>query len=472
MTSYNKCGFIDTAEEINVLSEVVGKDLCCSCGVCAGLCPTNTLSMKLQANGDLTPHVGDGRCLDKCRICLDVCPFSEGVYNPRERNTQLFSVQSDAKCNEDIGWHMNSIVGFRCDETLRKASASGGLAMWCLETLLSEGIVTRVAVVRLAKNRDKGFFEFYSASTIDELRKSSGSIYHPVEISNVIKEIVSCKQERWAIVGVPCLCSAIRNVGHLQNRIPFVFGLACGMYQNTFYTEMLLSKSGVDCECIVGIKYRRKSDGGPPSDFRFRGADNRGPGKEIAYHGLPFYLGKHAFFRLNACNFCMDVFAETADACFMDAWLPDYRQEPKGTSLVVIRNTKVSELFQQGQRKGEIWIKAISSDQVVTSQRGHVRRKRELIYIRRGIRVPDDAGRAKPTAVEKVTWLLQRRAQKRSKKVWAKYGRKYGRLFFWLLMSDLLILQVFLRKLLLAIVAVAKLLMETTRGILGSLKIK
>ena len=456
----------------NVVRKVVQKEICCSCGVCAGLCPTDALSMEIQGNGDLAPCLDAARCADNCHLCLDICPFSVGVYNPRERNTQLFSVQSDAKCNEDIGWNMNSIVGFRCDETLRKASASGGLAMWCLETLLGEGIVTRVAVVRLAKNRDKGFFEFYSASTIDELRKSSGSIYHPVEISGIIREIEFNRQERWAIVGVPCLCSAIRNVGHLQNRIPFVFGLACGMYQNTFYTEMLLSKSGVDCECIVGIKYRRKSDGGPPSDYRFRGTDNRGPGKEIAYHGLPFYLGKHAFFRLNACNFCMDVFAETADACFMDAWLPDYRQEPKGTSLVVIRNTKVSELFQQGQRKGEIWIKAISPNQVVASQRGHVRRKRELIYMRRGIRVPDDAGRAKPTAVEKVTWLLQRRAQKRSKKVWAKYGRKYGRLFFWLLMSDLLILQVFLRRLLLAIAAVAKFLMENTRGILGSFKIK
>lgn len=425
----------------NVVQTVVNKGYCSSCGICAGICPTDALSMEIQGNGDLAPCLDAARCADNCHLCLDICPFSVGVYNPRERNTQLFSVQSNAKCNEDIGWHINSIVGFRCDEKLRKASASGGLAMWCLETLLSAGVVTRIAVVRFAENHDKGFFEFYSASTINELRKSSGSIYHPVEISGIIKEINSNKQERWAIVGVPCLCSAIRNVGHLQNRIPFVFGLACGMYQNSFYTEMLLSKSGVYRKHIVDIEYRRKSDGGPPSDFRFRGTDNRGPGKEVPYRGLPYFLGKNAYFRQNACNYCMDVFAETADACFMDAWLPDYSRDPRGTSLVVIRNREISELFQQGQGNGAIWIDEIGPEQVVASQRGHVRRKRELIYMRRGMRESDDSGRVKPTAVEKVNWLLQQCAQKRSKKAWANYGRKYGSFVFWLAVIDVLLMQ-------------------------------
>jgi len=423
----------------NVVRDVVQKDRCCSCGVCVGLCPTGALSMEFQGNGDLTPRLHADRCLDKCHLCLDVCPFSEGVHNPRERNVELFSGISDAKYDEDIGWHTRSIVGFRRAAELRKVCASGGLATWCLEALLKEGIVTRVAVVRISQNQEKGFFEFYSASSIDEVRESSGSIYHPVEISSIIKEVASDGNERWAIVGVPCLCSAIRNVGHLQNRIPFVFGLACGMYQNTFYTEILLSKSGVDRKHIVSIEYRRKSDGSPASDFRFRGTDNRGPGKEVPYHSLPYFLGKNAYFRQNACNYCMDVFAETADACFMDAWLPEYRQEPKGTSLVVIRNRELGDLFEQGRAKCEISIELIGPEKVVASQRRHVRRKRELIYMRRGMHEGDDA--AKATVVDKAMWFLQRHAQKRSKKAWANYGRKYGRFAFWVAVTDVLVVQ-------------------------------
>lgn len=424
----------------DVVHEVVGKDICSGCGVCAGLCPANALSMEIQRNGDPVPCLDAARCADKCHLCLEACPFTEGVHNPRERNVELFSSVPAAKYDEDIGWHTHSIVGFRRDDELRKASASGGLATWCLEALIKEGIVTRLAVVRIAKYHDKGFFEFYAVSSVDELRQSSGSIYHPVEISEIMREINSNKQERWAVVGVPCLCSAIRNIGHLQNRIPFVFGLACGMYQNTFYTEMLLSKSGVNPKQIVNIEYRRKSGGGSPSDYRFRGTDNRGPGKEIAYHGLPYFLGKNAYFRQNACNYCMDVFAETADACFMDPWLPDYSRDPRGTSLVVIRNREISELFHQGQCNGEILVDEIGTEQVIASQRGHVRRKRELIYMRRGMHEFDDSGRVKPTAVEKVNWLLQQHTQKRSKAAWAKYGRRYGRLGFWLVMMDILLM--------------------------------
>ena len=425
----------------NVVTEIADKDLCSGCGVCAGLCPSGALSMELQKNGDLSPTIDTERCLKKCHLCLDSCPFFKGFHNPRERNVELLSTLHDAKFDENIGWYLNCIVGFRENAELRNDSSSGGLVTWCLETLLREGAATRVAVVRLAKNSKKGFFEFCSASSIDELRNSSGSVYHPVEISGIIEEINSDRKERWAIVGVPCLCAAIRNSPRLRKRVPFVLGLVCGMYQNTFYTEMLLAESGVDRENIKNIEYRRKSDGGPPSDYRFRGTDNQGPGKEIAYHGLPFYLGKHAFFRLNACNFCMDVFAETADACFMDAWLPAYRKEPKGTSLVVIRNRKVRELFQKGLGEGEIWIDEISPGEIIASQQGHVRRKRELIYMRRGIREPDDAGSTKPTVVEKVNWLLQRRTQKRSKTAWANHGRKYGRFAFWLAMIDILLTQ-------------------------------
>lgn len=429
----------------NVVQTVVANEMCSSCGVCAGRCPTDALSMEIQRNGDLAPSLDAARCKDKCHICLDICPFSQGLYNPRDRNSELFSLVSDAKCDEDIGWHTGSFVGYRRDETLRRISSSGGLATWCLESLLKEGLVTRVAVTRLAKNRDKGFFEFHAASSIDELRQSAGSIYHPVEISEIIGEIVSDRDNRWAIVGVPCLCAAIRNSPGLRKKVPFVIGLACGMYQNTFYTEMLLAESGVDRANIRNIEYRRKSDGGPPSDFRFRGTDNRGVGKEVAYLGLPFFLGKNAFFRLNACNFCMDVFAEVADACFMDAWLPDYSGDPRGTSLVVTRNKEIDKLFQQGLGKGEIFIENISTESVLASQRGHVRRKRELIYMRRGMREPDDTRRElKATAVEKFTWLIQRRAQKRSKTAWAKYGRRYGRGVFWLALIDILLMQIML----------------------------
>jgi coenzyme F420-reducing hydrogenase beta subunit len=425
-----------------IVREIVQKGLCSGCGVCAGLCPADVLSMGIQLNGDLAPRFDLKRCADKCNLCLAVCPFVGGVYNPRRLNTELYSGKPNVKFTQDIGWYLHSIAGFREDEGLRKASASGGLATWCLETVLKEGLVNHTAVIRLSKDQAKGFFEFSSVSTVGQIRESSGSVYHPVEISGILKAIQASEEESWAIIGVPCLCAAIRGIGSLRKKVPFIFGLACGMYQNIFYTEMLLSKSAVDRKRIIDIEYRRKHDDGLPFNYWFRGTDNRGPGREIAYRGLPYFLGKNAFFRQNACNFCMDVFAEAADACFMDAWLPEYSVDPRGTSIVLIRNEEISKLFQQGEIKGEIRFKNISAEQAVANQQAHVRYKRELIYMRLRVPPDDDKGQVKPTFIEKISWLLQQRAQIKSKKVWAKYGREYGLSWFWLAIADVLSIQI------------------------------
>ena len=88
----------------NIVTRIVEKDLCSSCGVCAGLCPSGALSMKVQENGDLTPVIDTERCLKKCHLCLDLCPFSKGLHNPREKNVELFSSIPDAKFDENIGW--------------------------------------------------------------------------------------------------------------------------------------------------------------------------------------------------------------------------------------------------------------------------------------------------------------------------------------------------------------------------------
>lgn len=427
----------------NVVKRVVEWDRCCSCGICVGVCPAGALTMKIQANGDLAPSIDESSCRDGCSLCVSLCPFFGGVHNPRPNNEEKYAPSSvpDAIFNEEIGWHIRSFVGYRKQPELRCVSASGGLATWCLETLLKEGSVTRVSVVRLAKNRDKGFFEFYAASSVDELRQSAGSIYHPVEISDIIKEIASDGQQRWAIVGVPCLCAAIRNLSHLRKQIPFVFGLACGMYQNTFYTELLLDKSGVNRKNVSAIEYRRKSTAGLASDYRFRGTDNQRMGQEIPYKGLPYFLGKNAYFRQNACNYCKDVFAETADACFMDAWLPEYINNPKGTSLVVIRDKHIAELFSSQSAGEEIELAEVSPEQVVQSQRGHVRRKRETISMRLRTGSLSKKQKFRNRLSERINWWLQQRTQTRSKKAWSRWGRKYGRLVFWLAMLDNLVLQ-------------------------------
>jgi coenzyme F420-reducing hydrogenase beta subunit len=405
---------------INVIEKVVKADLCCSCGLCAGVCPADALTMQIQDNGDLAPTFVQDKCLEECGLCLRVCPFESGVYNPRELNEQLYGEHSNeaSKYDPDIGWFTDSFVGYRKDPDLRHLSASGGLLTWCLEELLNKGIVSKVATVRFAPGQE-GYFEFFSARTISDLRIAAGSVYQPVSISTVIKEILKSEGEAWAVVGVPCLCSAVQRAKPiLKEKVKVIFGLACGMYQNIFYTDLLLAESGVDKKKVASISYRIKNDTGPANNYGFQATDIDGKvGKLIPYKGLPYFLGKNAFFRQNACNFCMDVFAEVADACFMDAWLPEFRENPKGTSLVILRNNVLKKIFLQGQLRGALQVNKINKDRLVLSQIGHVQRKRKHLSVRKNNRdIKNNIGLC--WYLERKNWLIQSSLQNKSKLLW------------------------------------------------------
>lgn len=407
---------------MNVIKNVVEKDRCVGCGVCAGICPQEALTMAIAINGDLAPKLDSTKCNPECGLCMQHCPFRSGLHDPRSLNQELFSAAAGAIFEEDIGWHIKSYAGYRKDITLRNKSASGGLLTWCLEQLLVNNYVDRIAVVRRAPFGQELLFEFFGARTLEELRLSAGSVYHPVPIDSIVKEISASQGIRWAIVGVPCLCAAIRGLQNLRENVPFVLGLACGMYQNTFYTELLALKSGISPDNLGNVAYRIKRPGNRPNDYVFQAADiNGNTGKDIPYLGLPYFLGKHAFFRQNACNYCKDVFAETADACFMDSWLPDYMIDYAGTSLVTLRSSLLIELFEKGN---DVVLEPISPASIIMSQATHVHRKRTLIHMRLN-------NKSDTSMYDWLSWLGQKYMQKRSKMIWNKCRGTKSLFEFW-----------------------------------------
>lgn len=428
------------ASPYNVVQTVVTKDRCCFCGVCAGVCPHKALIMRCVANGDLVPQL-TGYCAPSCRLCFDVCPFNTGVYDPRQLDpppgTSSGISEQPAAFHEDAGHYLSAVVGFSSSH--RPASASGGLLTYTLETLLLTGQVDRVAVVAQESGKEGVRFFFKGVSSVEELRSCAGSVYQPVEISAVVREMQKAPELKWAVVGVPCLCAGVRQAAtrlpRLRRAVRFVLGMACGMYQNQFYTEALLCRAGLKPHEASRISFRKKTSHGPASNYLFQALDRAGKkSREVVYHGLPLFLGVNACFRCNACNYCKDVFAETADACYMDAWLSAYADDPQGTSLVIIRHPEVRRILEDAEdQSGERVVKPLDIESVVKSQATHVRRKRRLI----GMRAGNEKGRLK----DRLHWWLQLRFQSRSKKVWAALGRRFGLTAFWLGMVDLLALR-------------------------------
>ncbi|MCM1987577.1 Coenzyme F420 hydrogenase/dehydrogenase, beta subunit C-terminal domain [Methanococcoides seepicolus] len=88
------------------------------------------------------------------------------------------------------------------------------------------------------------------------------------------------------------------------------------------------------------------------------------------------------WFTPNACSFCDDVFAELADVVFMDAWLPEYSKDSKGTSLALVRSSFVNDIFSDGIESSQIDANTISIDKIVQSQAGVIDLKRDLLSYR------------------------------------------------------------------------------------------
>ncbi|MFB3918319.1 MAG: Coenzyme F420 hydrogenase/dehydrogenase, beta subunit C-terminal domain [Terriglobales bacterium] len=384
--------------------------------------------MGLATNGDLIPHL-TGNCPPSCKACTVVCPFSDGPLDSRPTNRELFARTAGAAEHPDIGCYIDAFVGHVQAPEHRWHSASGGFATWCLEQLLATGEIDRVAVV-VPLAGPGARFGFAPIERPQDVFKSAGSVYQPVECSDIIKGLLAEPVTKWAIIGVPCLCAAVRRHAVLRRRIRFVLGLACGMYQNAFYTEFLARAAGQDPDGFESCRYRVKDPARRPNDYGFACYSGGQPiGHTVRYTSLPYFLGRHGYFRLGSCDACTDVFAEAADACFMDAWLPEYCSDPRGTSIVLLRNTRLAEIFAAGVTCRAIDAKRLPAAQVALSQFGATNRKRRGIH----------NSSCLFSFLDKRAQLATRR---RSKFVWRTVARRLGPAALWLSMIDLLAVQV------------------------------
>jgi len=362
-----------------------GKNLCIGCGLCAALCPERALSMAWNRYGEYSPAEADP-CTTGCGLCAKVCPFAGSGENEDTLGERLYGAIPGIRHRPETGYYLASYVGY--SEEHRQRSASGGVATWILERLLSEGIVDRVICVAPTGDPER-IFAFRIFESPEEVRTGAGSAYYPVEVSGVIREVLAVPG-RYAVTGLPCFIKAIRLAQQqnkkLRERVAVTLGLVCGQLKSRRFTEYAAALAGVRGE-VVGVRYRGKSPDQPASNFYFSFATRDGEEHKIFWReGIGEAWGNR-WFTPKACNYCDDVFAECADATCMDAWLPEYVEDSRGTSLVLVRSPLVREALKEG-----IALAPIPVERLIQSQAGVVAVKREHLAYRlhlNGERAPE-----------------------------------------------------------------------------------
>ncbi len=329
-----------------VNNSILGKDICCGCGVCSAVCPKNCIEIKENKYGELRPVVNTDLCIN-CGNCKTVCSFEDSKSCIKD---------SKGKC----------FIGTAPDYF--SDASSGGVLTYLLDKLLAEKSVDSIITVKF-KNNSNEFFTYTVCSSREDLISCQGSAYYPVTLFGIIDKLKNI-DGTVAIVGVPCFISALKKLKSKNEfwnkKIKYLIGIVCGHTPSKLMTDSLIWKSGHKREDVKNIRFRIKDENRPAWDYgvKIDFSDN----SQIKSFGSDDFgfLFWRRFFSQKCCNYCSDVFANNADITFMDAWLPEYREKSSGTSMIICRNTEILNLLNELIDCGNIFESSL--DNAVKSQ--------------------------------------------------------------------------------------------------------
>lgn len=321
------------------------KNLCYQCGTCYSICPTSAITMeRMESKGYIYPVVNKEKCIN-CGQCLKVCPINNIDYKEEHL----------PKNDEFIGIY-NSTDRERFDYT-----ASGGVVTEIISYLFKEKRINKAIVTGMSKTNPTNS-QVYIIKDDKSLKDVSGSVYQPVSVNEVLKEIN--KDDRVAFVGLPChirgLELFLKYRKNLVNSFVIKIGLICTIGRGKHGTSLTIKKSLKikKTENIRKIIYRV---GTPPGDFQVY--FNNNTKKEIPC--IELLKNTDFIFMPKGCLFCTDLFNDKADITVGDPWGMNKGKK----AMAIVRNNKVTNILDDMITSGGlVYEESITAEQCANTQ--------------------------------------------------------------------------------------------------------
>lgn len=352
---------------------------CTGCGTCAGTCPSDAISLFVDRDMHIyLPNVDKSKCIH-CGMCVRVCPGISTDYE--EIGLQIFGKQPN---DNYLGNYMKCYVGHSTDDEIRYNSSSGGLVTSLLRLALEDGTIEGAAVIKMDRGdalRAKAFV----AQTPSAITSAAKSKYCPVPMNVLLKEIMS-REGRYAVVGLPCHIHGIRKAEQLfpilRKRIVLHLGLFCSHNVNFAGTEYFIRRLGVSGKDVSTICYRGGGWPGAPY-IKLKDGTTRTDAK-----GEWNKMFASRFFTPARCMFCQDSTNELADLSFGDPWLPRFKNERIGKSILICRTPVGDTLLKHAISMGRVELFEISADETKKSQESLSYKKKAIFAYCRLIGLP------------------------------------------------------------------------------------
>lgn len=364
---------------------------CVGCGACAYLDP----AFNIVRNIDGCYQASVQGSIANEEAVSGVCPFA-GSINEDVLGTELFSKQAGVHHDQYLGYWLNAYVGYVSADGWRSRGSSGGMVSWLASKMLEDGLVD--AVIHVKDGPDPEHMYTYQVShSVDELKTGAKSKYYPIEMSEVLSYVRE-HDGKYLFIGIPCFVKAVRLLCRqdevLNKRIRYCVGLVCGHLKSDFFAKSEAWESGVPLDDIARVDFRHKTPGSPASDYAVEVRRASG-GKPVIKRTAELSTTNWGlgYFKYNACDYCDDVLAETADVTFGDAWIPKYVNDGEGCNVIVVRNQDVQDLFDR--HRDELVLHDSDSAEVYQSQAGGFRHRRQGLAYR--LYVHEQRGEWTPT---------------------------------------------------------------------------
>lgn len=369
----------DVGDSNSGLAAVINNGMCIGCGACAVKDERITLKRDVYGAMQATLPANDPNISEAVAA---VCPFSNSSKNEDQIADELYR---DLSHEPRVGRYIASYAG-RVDqgEDITKSS-SGGLTSWiCLE-LMNAGLIDGVIHVGSAGVDTDGLFEFCVSRSADEVRARRKSQYYSASFDEVIREVLG-DGKRYVLVGVPCFIKAARllcsEIPELKNQLVYTVALVCGHMKTSRFAELLAWQLSIPPTDLAQVDFRVKNPGKSAKSYKFGAKTAIG---EWQTHQSSTLVGAnwgHASFQMDACDYCDDIFGETADVALGDAWLDKYTGEWRGTNVLVVRNPIIDKLLQVGKGDHRLFLEDLPIDELCKSQDGNFRHRHDGLSVR------------------------------------------------------------------------------------------
>ncbi len=369
-------------KEENELIKVINGGYCIGCGACAVVAPDHIQiceGPEWQYQAKIDPSIPQ----ELLSTATMVCPFTNQGPNEDILASELY------ECNETsftdvIGFYRKLYTGHVAEGSFREKCTSGGIITWTLTQLLKRGMVDSIIHVKRDSGSEK-LFSYGISSTEEEVLAGAKSRYYPVTLAGVLT-VVKANPGRYALVGPPCFIKSARKLEAidpaLKKNILFHIGIVCGHLKTKAFTDLFGWQVGIHPGEVRDIDFRVKLPEQRSCDYGVRVTGPDGVESQLIARECFGTNWGHNFFKYEACDYCDDIFSETADLTVGDAWLQEFFSESRGTSVVVVRSSALNQILDEGVLAGQLSLQESSVDQICRSQAGGIRHRRQGLQYR------------------------------------------------------------------------------------------